>query len=136
MLQGHSLFGQGLGTFQWTFPAYEQLDPDIPAKYAHNDYLQALAEVGWAGIILLAWAFIAFWRVAAQNLRRSADPLARGVGVATMGILVASALQEITDFSLYIPGVAVLFFVLLGLNLRAGTIGTNDEVKFSDRQPA
>ena len=48
--------------------------------------------------------------------------MVRGIGLATMGMLTATALQEITDFSLYIPGVAVLFAVLIGLNLRASVM--------------
>jgi O-antigen ligase len=119
MVQGHLVFGQGLGTFQWTFPAYEKMDPDVPAKWAHNDYLQALAEVGIVGLLLLAWAFVACWRTAVRNLFRSGDPLARGIGLATLGALVATALQEVTDYSLCTPGVAVLLAVLAGLNFRA-----------------
>jgi O-antigen ligase len=122
MVQGHTMFGQGLGTFQWSFPAYENLEPDIPAKYAHNDYLQALTEVGWVGLLLVAAAFAASWRAAMRNLARGSDPLVRGIGLATLGALTVAALQEITDFSLYIPGVAALFAVLLGLNFRAAAL--------------
>jgi O-antigen ligase len=119
MVQGHLVFGQGLGAFQWIFPAYEQMEPDVPAKWAHNDYLQALAEVGIVGLLLLAWAFVACWRTAVRNLVRSDDPLVRGIGLATLGALVATALQEITDYSLCTPGVAVLLAILVGLNFRA-----------------
>ena len=126
MIQGHLVFGQGLGTFQWTFPAYETLDPDIPAKWAHNDYLQGLAEIGIVGLILLAWAFAVCWRAAIRNLFRSGDPLVRGIGLATLGALVATALQEITDYSLCTPGVAVLLAVLVGLNFRASEANRKD----------
>jgi O-antigen ligase len=119
MVQGHLVFGQGLGTFQWTSRAYETREPDVPAKWAHNDYLQALAEVGIVGLILLVWAYVACWRTAVRNLFRSEDPLVRGIGLATLGALVATALQEITDYSLCTPGVAVLLAVLIGLNFRA-----------------
>jgi O-antigen ligase len=123
MVQGHLIFGQGLGTFQWTFPAYETREPDVPAKWAHNDYLQALAEVGIVGLLLLVWAFVACWRTAVRNLFKSGDPLARGIGLATLGALVATALQEITDYSLCTPGVAVMLAVLVGLNFRASAEG-------------
>jgi O-antigen ligase len=119
MVQGHTIFGQGLGTFQWSFPAYQDFEPDIHAQYAHNDYLQALAEIGWVGLLLIAAAFAASWRTAMRNLVRASDPLVRGIGLATLGALSAAVLQEITDFSLYIPGIAALFAVLLGLNFRA-----------------
>lgn len=127
MTRGHTIFGQGLGSFRWAFPAYENYEPDIPARYAHNDYLQALAEVGWLGLILIAVAFAASWRSALRNLVRSSDPLVRGIGLATLGALSAAALQEITDFSLYIPGAAALFTIVLGLNFRASALRSESE---------
>jgi O-antigen ligase len=121
----YPLFGQGLGTFRWTYPAYESVQPDIPAQYAHNDYLQAVAEVGVTGLILLLWAYGAVWRTAIRNLRDSADPLVRGIGIAAIGALTAIALQEITDFGLYIPGVAAAAAFLVGLNIRASAVSGN-----------
>ncbi len=119
MVEQNPLFGQGLGTFQWTYPAYETVDPDRPARYAHNDYLQILIETGIIGLGLLLWFFVSVWRVAVKNLRDSTDPLVKGIGLATIGALTAIALQEITDFGLYIPGVAVVASLIVGLNLRA-----------------
>jgi O-antigen ligase len=111
-------FGKGLGSFQWTFRAYETEMPDIPAIYAHNDYLQILAETGIVGLCLVILAFAACWQTARRNLL-DADPMIRGIGLAAIGALAATAVQEITDFSLYIPGTAALFFLLIGLNERA-----------------
>jgi O-antigen ligase len=119
MIQKQPVFGQGLGTFRWTYPAYESTEPDTPADYAHSDYIQVLAETGVVGLCLLLWAFGAAWRVAIKNLRHAQDPLVRGIGLGTIGALTAIALQEITDFGLYMPGVAVTAAVLVGLNLRA-----------------
>ena len=111
-------FGKGLGSFQWTFRAYETELPDIPAVYAHNDYLQILAETGIVGLSLVIWVFAACWRTACRNLL-DPDPMVRGIGLAVIGVLAAAAIQEITDYSLYIPGIAALFFLLIGLNERA-----------------
>jgi O-antigen ligase len=134
MIKEHLISGQGLGTFQWAFPAYETLEPDIPAKYAHNDYLQALAEVGIIGLLLLIWTFVIFWRTAVRNLKKSRDPLARAIGLTLIGALTATALQEITDFSLYIPATATLFSVLAGLNFRAEILGKVEEDASDDSQ--
>jgi O-antigen ligase len=111
-------FGKGLGSFMWTFPAYETMEPDIPAMYAHNDYLQVMAEIGIVGFALLIWAFLICWRSARRNLLAK-DHLVRGIGLATLGVLAATAIQEITDYSLYIPGVAAMFILLIALNERA-----------------
>lgn len=61
-------FGQGAGSFRYVFPLYQQHHPQIYKlgnmvffwEYAHNDYAQALAEVGWVGVALLA-AGLAWW---------------------------------------------------------------------------
>ena len=117
MLKKNPIFGQGLGSFQWTYPSYERVEPDVPAKYAHSDYVQAVAEVGVVGLLLLLWAGWSLWKTALENLR-SEDPLVGGIGLATIGALAAIFLQEMTDFGLYIPGVAVMAAVIAGLNLR------------------
>jgi len=127
MIQRYPAMGQGIGTFRYTFPAFEKYEPDTPALYAHNDYIQVAAEVGFSGLFLLVCVFAACWKTAAENLFRSADPLVRGVGLASLGILTATALQEITDFSLYIPGVAAGFTVLMALNLRASILWREKE---------
>jgi O-antigen ligase len=133
MVQGRLIFGEGLGTFQWLFPAYERVEPDIPAKYAHNDYLQALTEIGVVGLILILWILIVCWRAAIRNFSKSKDPLVRGIGLASIGALTAILLQEVTDFSLYIPGVAVLAAILTGLNFRAETLRIIGEENYGDR---
>jgi O-antigen ligase len=128
MIRENPIVGTGLGTFPWTFGAFEQHQPDVPARYAHNDYLQALAEVGAVGLIILAAAFVLCWKTAVRNLRFRGDPLVRGIGLTTLGVLTAVALQELTDFSLYIPGVASCLAVLLGLNLRASRLAREEPV--------
>jgi O-antigen ligase len=117
MIKKNPIVGRGLGSFQWTYPAYERVEPDKPAKYAHGDYVQAVAETGVVGLVLLLWAAGSLWKSALKNLR-SKDPLVGGIGLATIGVLTAIALQEVTDFGLYIPGIAVMASVIAGLNLR------------------
>jgi O-antigen ligase len=119
MIQRHPLFGQGLGTFEFTYPAYETLDADIPAYYAHNDYLQVLAETGIVGTMLLLWALMEAWRIAAGNIKEKNDSFVKGIGLGTIGSLTAIMLQEFTDFALYTPGIAVVVALLIGINLRA-----------------
>lgn len=118
LVEQRPVLGSGLGTFQWIYPSYESVQPDTPARYAHNDYLQALSEVGIIGFCLMVWAYGASWTIAYRHFKNSLDPLVRGIGLGTMGALGAIALQEITDFGLYIPGVSMTAALLVGLNLR------------------
>jgi len=118
MIRLNPWFGQGVGSFQWTFPAYETWEPDTPAVYAHNDYLQIMAECGVAGLALVIWLLIACWRSAWRNLK-SEDSLVRGIGIATLGALAAAAIQETTDYGLYIPVVAAMLICIVALNEKA-----------------
>jgi O-antigen ligase len=118
MIRTNSWFGQGVGSFQWTFPAWETWEPDKPAVYAHNDYLQIMAECGVVGLGLVIWLLIACWRSALRNMK-SGDSLVRSIGLATLGALAATAIQEITDYALYTPAVAAMLICIVALNERA-----------------
>jgi O-antigen ligase len=118
MIRTDPWFGRGVGTFQWTFPAWETWEPDRPAVYAHNDYLQIMAECGVVGLGLVIWLLVACWRSAFRNLK-SGDPLVRSIGLATLGALSATAIQEITDYALYTPAVAAVLICIVALNERA-----------------
>jgi O-antigen ligase len=118
MICTHPWFGQGAGSFQWAFPAYETMEPDRPAVFAHNDYLQILAEYGIVGLGLVLGLLISCWRSAMRNLKAQ-DPLVRGIGLAALGALTATAIQEITDYALYTPGIAAILVGILALNERA-----------------
>jgi O-antigen ligase len=117
MICTHPWFGQGAGSFQWAFPAYETMEPDRPAVFAHNDYLQILAEYGIVGLGLVLWLLISCWRSAMRNLKAQ-DSLVRGIGLAALGALTAAAIQEITDYSLFTPGIAAMLVGIVALNER------------------
>ena len=90
-------------------------DPTRHAVEAHNDYVQILSE---GGIALTAAALFVVVQIArairagfAQAQTASLYWVRTG---ATLG-LVAMAIQELTDFSLQLPGNAVLFVVLAAI---------------------
>jgi O-antigen ligase len=112
------LFGTGLGTFASAYGAYERdITSDLQLRHAHNDYLEALAELGlvgtailFAGILYMAVRAFLAWRD-----RRNAQ--ARGLALGGIASLAGAALHAVTDFNLHIPANAVLFAVVLSLTL-------------------
>jgi hypothetical protein len=52
-----------------------------------------------------------------RNLK-ALDPLVRGMGLATLGALTATAIQDITDYSLFTPGIAAMLVGIVALNER------------------
>jgi O-antigen ligase len=106
----HPHTGAGLGALQTVFPAYETLYDGKIVNHTHNDYLEAAAETGIAGILCCAW-FLAmlFWYSLRQVLRSDrsfAAALHLSGLVACTGFLVHS----MVDFNLHIPANALLFF--------------------------
>jgi len=113
------LVGTGFNTYGTSTLLYQSVIPDVHLREAHNDYLQVLAEGG----ALVAIPAVALLIVIAGTIRRRFRAVRPGgtdywirAGAAT-GIL-AIALQEIGEFSLQMPGNAVLFVVLLAMAMR------------------
>jgi O-antigen ligase len=110
------LTGTGLNTFGEVMLEYQTSRPDLHFVQTHNDYLQLAAEGGLlVGVPFLA-AILLFAREVRRRFREGADDVTTywiRVG-ATTGV-VAIALQEFVDFSLQMPGNAVLFTVLCAI---------------------
>ncbi|MCE9616180.1 MAG: O-antigen ligase family protein [Lentisphaerae bacterium] len=115
MVRAHPAFGVGAGTFARAFPYYQPERLSGYFRYAHNDWLQALAELGVVGCGLLALALATLtapiWR-GWERLRH--DRLAGGVTIAVAGL----ALHAVLDFPLQGPVIGSLVAVLVGLVCR------------------
>jgi O-antigen ligase len=83
--------------------------------YAHNDYVQFVAETGVWGWILLPVALVAFFVLSFHSLRARLRGqngwLQFGAAVGVCGILVHS----FSEFNLHIPANAAWFTFLLAL---------------------
>ena len=108
LVKDFPIFGTGFGTFRFIFPKYKSvLLGQALYRYAHNDYLQFLAEGGI--VSLLAFLWLAF--SALRMLVRENSLLARGATAGFIAILVHSFF----DFNLQIPANAYLFATLIAI---------------------
>ncbi|NVJ19007.1 O-antigen ligase family protein [Myxococcus sp. AM010] len=101
------LLGMGRGAFEAAFPRY-QTQPN-PNTFTHpeNAVLQAAAELGALGLVLLGVAIWGFSRLLRREGLETVD-LAALAGVAAL------ALHDLFDFSLELPACAVAALVALG----------------------
>src|SRR2546421_11024632 len=53
MWRDHLVLGVGLGNFETAYPGYQSLPTDLWIDHAHNDYLEATAETGLVGAVLI-----------------------------------------------------------------------------------
>jgi O-antigen ligase len=124
--------GTGVNTYGTSMLFYQTAGLEKHFAQAHNDYLQVLAEGGvlvGIPVILVALIFVRTIHRRFRDMPDEGTDYWMRVG-AVMGIATIS-LQEIGDFSLQMPGNAVMFVVLLALAVRhpsaAGRLNDREE---------
>ena len=71
MWRARPLVGVGLGNFETTYPRYQSHPSDYWVDHAHNDYVEAGAETGVIGALLILSAAILFLRLVFRDRGRS-----------------------------------------------------------------
>jgi len=102
--------GCGFGSFAAVYPAFRSGDVRKFYAHAHNDPLQAAAEGGLVGVLLLTLALASLLAVALRAVGGAKGVL--GVGLA-VGLAVFG-LHSLVDFNAHIPSNAATAAVLAG----------------------
>jgi O-antigen ligase len=109
------LLGVGLGDFETAYPRYQSVSTDMWIDHAHNDYVEAAAETGLVGALLVLAALALFIRLVFRDwknpFRSQAGWIRLGAAIGCCGMLVHS----LADFNLHIPANAAWFAVLAGI---------------------
>jgi O-antigen ligase len=108
LIKAYPVFGCGLGGYENAVLRFKTSEPLLTDNFAHNDYLQLLAELGLAGCIILGALAFSLVKAALRVAVMSPDREQRYLGVACAGSLVAILLHSLVDFNLYIPANAML----------------------------
>ncbi len=114
IFRAHPVLGGGAGAYDVLFEKYRPENYRDEPVWAHNDYLNTLADYGATGFLL-------FFGAAALVARRCLRGLSGApalAGALAVGLL-AFALQTFTDFNLKIPALAMLAAVLAAALVRA-----------------
>jgi len=115
LIRAYPLFGCGLGGYETAFSKFKVSGVLETDDFAHNDYLQLLAELGLVGFLIVAGLAFFVVRMAVRGAVRSSDPEARYFAVACTGALAAILLHSLADFNLYIPANAMLLAWIAGM---------------------
>lgn len=120
----HPWWGVGPGHFNYCYSQYRLPDMQLDVGYAHNDYLNTLADWGVVGAALVASAFVLlYWGIFKcwKFVRGARDDFARkksnkfafltGAALALLAIL----LHSLVDFNLQLPANAILAVTLMAL---------------------
>lgn len=117
MLADAPLAGTGLDTFGELQPHY--LGNVFHLHYAHNDYVQWIAETGLLGGVILA-GFVGFLIARGWTFYRETSPTDRGLDAAAWASLAGLALHSAFDWNLHVPANALLAAVVAGLAFASG----------------
>ena len=105
-----------MGGFKSAFRKFQTTETLFSVDFAHNDYLQFLAELGVIGFTMLA-VFLGgiVWKTAGAAWKEQ-DVDSRYLAIACAGSLIAILLHSIVDFNLQIPANAMVFSWVCGLS--------------------
>jgi O-antigen ligase len=123
MWQDHFWWGVGPAQFDQRFRLYRPDDIQMRPLYAHNDYLNTLADWGLVGLLLigsviglLGLGVIQSWKfvqrasdLTTKRSNRSAFVLGAAAG------LIALLAHSVVDFNMHIPANAILAITLMAL---------------------
>jgi putative inorganic carbon (hco3(-)) transporter len=121
LIRAYPVFGCGLGGYETVFLRFKISGVLVPDHFAHNDYLQLLAELGLVGFVIGAALAFSVVRMALHGAGKSSDPEARYFAVACVGALSTIALHSLADFNLYIPANAMLLAWIAGMTVAIGS---------------
>lgn len=107
---GSPALGAGLGCYGAAFPAHRSWEMN-ESRFAHNSFLQVGAEGGLFLGILAAWLACALGLRLLRAAGREGGRSGAWLAVSCLSFL----LHNLVDFTLYLPSVGLLFFVLAGL---------------------
>ncbi|GEM_PF-1299244 len=127
MANDYLRFGSGFNTFEGVFPEYKTSSVQLIFQYAHNDYLQLLAEGGIMAFGLAVWFVIAWYRKVVDRWSTRHDPFAVYLSLAGMTAMCAMLIHSLTDFNLHIPANAIAIVTVLAVTLNAALVTASQQ---------
>jgi O-antigen ligase len=74
LIKAYPIFGCGRGGYETAFLKFKAFELLVTDDFAHNDYLQLLAELGIVGFVIVAALALSVVRMAVRKAVASADP--------------------------------------------------------------
>ncbi|MFY9574535.1 MAG: O-antigen ligase family protein [Blastocatellia bacterium] len=139
MFTANPILGAGLGSYETVYPLYGRGDGSVLIQFAHNDYLQVLAEGGLVGGAIGIWFIAVSLRSFAIGFK-SRNELLRTLSLGSAAGIFAILVHSLFDFNLQIPSNALLFLVLSAVVSRiaatVSTVETQHSVRARAENPA
>ena len=112
--------GSGLGAYERGLYRYKTVAPTQTVDFAHNDYLQILAELGFVGAGLVAALGLWILWGPLSVVLWGGDTANWTLAVGLFAALLTMAIHSFADFNLYIPANALACAWLAGIAVSPG----------------
>lgn len=119
------VLGHGPGSYQWVYPRFRRHVMPYLINYAHNEYLQAVAEYGLVGLGLAGLAIVWGLGMLLRGLRTVQRDKDAYFIAALCGSVAAGAVHALFDFNFHIYSNNHVLILLAGL-VSAGLYGSGD----------
>jgi O-antigen ligase len=113
MVPDFPVFGVGFNDFPSAYRRYQRVHLHEWVGEAHNDYLQALTDIGLLGLGLTLGLVALLVRTALRNAETG------NVSVGLLGSVLASCTHALVDFNWQVPANAATFALLAGLAMQS-----------------
>jgi len=120
MTADYRIFGSGLGTYASVFQKYRASAPEYLVDFAHNDYLQLLAELGIIGSAIAGATGLMILVPVVRAVGSGPTTANRLMAAACAASLLALMLDSSVDFDFYIPANAMLAAWIAGIGSAVG----------------
>ena len=116
MVRKYLLTGTGAGTFRDVFAAYQAPELEGSYKFAHNEYLNTIADCGLPGL-LIVFVFLNLWfRSIWRKIKGAQSEAGHWRRCILIGV-IAVACHQVTDYGTQDPAVLWYLALLMGLGL-------------------
>jgi O-antigen ligase len=135
LVQAFPLLGTGFGTFGDAYPLYQTKNSTLRFEHAENDYLELLADTGFAGFSLLGSLGALFSVLAFKKWRKRRSMFVKCIGAGGLASCAAMGVHSLADFNMRIPANAMTFTVIAGMtwallfNVRSDKAGEESSIK-------
>jgi O-antigen ligase len=115
VVKAFPVFGCGLGGYESAFLRFKTVAPMSTVDFAHNDYLQVLAEMGVVGFSVGFLLLLVVLRSAFRGALYAHSLDDRLMSVACIASLTAILLHSLVDFNMYVPANALAVAWIAGI---------------------
>ena len=120
MFKAHPVIGVGVNTFVDNYPQYKipEVGFTTPDKsYAHNSFLQMMAEIGTLGFLSFVCLIVVFLYGCRTIYRKSRDSFIKDTTLGLCCGVIGFLVNGLTESNLYYSRLAILFWFMIGLTL-------------------